>query len=150
MSTSSFGNRERKSTLMLAGRSEKLSVRFIVALGILTTASCTGADTSGGTPVDTADIDAWWETAIPDFSDNPDRPVISLIGSNAITLNIGDTYQDDGATAADLQDGDLTLQISVENPVNTAAASDYLERYSVTDSSQLDAIEVVRIVRVQM
>ena len=109
MSTSSFGNRETKSTLMLASRSEKLSVRFIVALGILTTASCTGADTSGGPPVDPGDIDAWWETAIPDFSDNPDRPVISLIGSNAITLNVGDTYQDDGATATDLQDGDLTL-----------------------------------------
>ena len=148
MSTSSFGNRERNSTLMLAGRSEKLSVRLVVALGVLTTASCTGADTSGGPPVDTGDIDTWWETAIPDFSDNPDRPVISLIGSNAISLNVGDTYQDNGATAADLQDGDLTLQISIDNPVDTAVPADYLVRYAVTDSSQLDAIEVVRIVRV--
>ena len=109
----------------------------------------TGADTSGGPPIDPGDIDAWWETAIPDFSDNPNRPVISLVGSNAIFLNLGDTFQDDGATAADLQDGDLSLQISVDNPVDTSVASDYLVRYSVTDSSQLDAIEVVRIVRVQ-
>ena len=33
--------------------------------------------------------------------------------------------------------------------MNTAVAFDYLVRYSVTDSSQLDAIEVIRIVRVQ-
>ena len=134
---------------MLAGKMDKLSMRLIVSLGILTTAACTGADTSGGPPVDPGDIDAWWETSIPDFSANPDRPVISLIGSNAIFLNVGDTYQDDGATAADPQDGDLTLQISVDDSVDTSVASDYLVRYSVTNSSQLDAIEVVRIVRVQ-
>ena len=135
---------------MLMAKNRKLLIRLFVTLGMLSTVSCggTSADTSGPAPPEPMAIDRWWETAIPDFSDNPDRPVISLIGSNAIVLNIGDAYQDEGATATDLQDGDLTLQISIDNPVDTSIAANYLVRYSVADSNQLSAIEVVRIVRV--
>jgi len=136
---------------MFVIKTGKLLTGLIVALGMLSAASCgTAADTSGGDPVPagSAIVDRWWETATPDFSDNPDRPVISLNGGNVISLNVGDVYIDEGATAADLQDGDLTLQISVDNPVDTTTASDYVVRYSVTDSSQSGAIEVVRVVRV--
>jgi len=135
---------------MFMAKNRKLLTQLFVTLGMLSTASCGGnsADTSGPAAPEPVAIDRWWETAIPDFSDNPDRPVISLIGSNAIALNIGAAYQDDGATATDLQDGDLTLQISIDNPVDTSVAANYLVRYSVADSSQLSAIEVVRIVRV--
>ena len=115
---------------------------------VLVLAACSGG-TSGGSPVSFNEpIDAWWETAFPDFSANPDRPVITLVGSNVISLNVGDAFVDDGATAADAQDGDLTAQISVIDEVDTSVAGDYLVRYSVTDSSQLDALEAVRIVRV--
>lgn len=127
--------------------SGKLRARLALIFVIVLTASCSSnaADTSGTAP---PPLVRWWETSVPDFSSNPDRPLISVIGSNAIHLNVGDTYVDEGATADDLQDGDLTLQISVENPVDTSAESDYLVRYTVTDSSGLDAIEALRIVRV--
>lgn len=83
-----------------------------------------------------------------DYSENPDRPKILLVGAKAVRLRIGDNYIEEGATANDLQDGDISSLITITAQVNTAVAGDYLVRYSVTDSSGLDAIEAVRIVRV--
>lgn len=133
---------------MLVTKAGKRAGGCIALLGTLAIASCTGGSVSGPTQDQVDAVDHWWETAIPDFSENPDRPVISVVGNNVISLNVGGTYVDDGATAIDAQDGDLTSQISVVDSVDTSVAADYLVRYSVTDSSQLDAIEAVRIVRV--
>jgi predicted peptidase len=63
-------------------------------------------------------------------------------------LRIGNSYLEEGATANDLQDGDISSLITTTSDVNTAAAGDYLVRYSVTDSSGLAAVEAVRIVRI--
>lgn len=133
---------------MPVANTRNLSIRLIAALGALSAASCGSGTTSGGPPLPEVAIDRWWETPTPDFSDNPDRPVITLNGSNALFVSVGDVYQDAGAVAVDLQDGDLTAQISVDNPVDTSVAADYVVRFSVADSSQLDAIEAVRVVRV--
>ena len=119
-----------------------------LVLGAAAITACErGADTSGP-PDGFEPMEIWWETSIPDFSANPDRPLITLNGNNAISLNIGDAYVDAGATATDPQDGDVTAQIVVDNPVDTRIAADFLVRYSVSDSSGTDAIEAVRIVRV--
>ncbi len=48
----------------------------------------------------------------------PEGPVITLIGDATVTLNEGGAFNDPGATASDLQDGDLTDQIIVDSPVN--------------------------------
>lgn len=136
---------QRDSRFMFSG---KIAKSAAVGLCVLAVAACNGG-TAGPSSEDFEQaVDRWWETAFPDFSANPDRPVISLVGNNVITLNVGDTFVDEGATAVDAQDGDLTAQISVINEVDTSVARDYLVRYSVTDSSQLDALEAVRIVRV--
>jgi poly(3-hydroxybutyrate) depolymerase len=87
-------------------------------------------------------------TARLDYSENPDRPKILIAGAKAVRLNIGDNYIEEGATASDLQDGDISSLIKTKAQVNTAVAGDYLVRYSVTDSSGLAAIEAARIVRV--
>ena len=93
-------------------------------------------------------IDYWWDVPIPDFSDNPDRPTISLLGDRTQILTLGEVYLEAGATASDLQDGDMSSQIAINGQVDSSAIGDYLVKYSVTDSSGLVAIEQIRIVRV--
>jgi predicted peptidase len=83
-----------------------------------------------------------------DYSKNPNRPKILIVGARTVRLRIGDNYIEEGATADDLQDGDISSLITTTAQVNTAVAGDYLVRYSVTDSSGLTAVEAARIVRV--
>ncbi len=79
---------------------------------------------------------------------NSDRPKILIVGARTVRLRIGDDYIEEGATASDLQDGDISRLITTTAQVNTAVAGDYLVRYSVADSSGAAAVEAARIVRV--
>ena len=63
-----------------------------------------------------------------------DVPEIALIGSSTVTVQTGATYVDAGATASDVEDGDLTASIVTTNPVNTSTPGTYIVSYSVTDS----------------
>jgi VCBS repeat-containing protein len=76
-------------------------------------------------------------------------PTITLLGSADVTLTVGDTYSDAGATAADAQDGDLTSKIVVTNPVNTAQVGTYTVTYNVKDTSGNSAAPATRTVKVQ-
>lgn len=60
-------------------------------------------------------------------------PVITILGSNPITIALGSVYTDAGATALDNIDGSITSKISVVNNVNTAVAGTYSVIYSVSD-----------------
>jgi hypothetical protein len=74
-------------------------------------------------------------------------PVISLIGLSTINLNIGGTYSEQGASATDNVDGDITSAIVIGgDTVNPNVAATYLVTYNVTDSAGNVAIEVVRTV----
>ncbi|MCA0152317.1 immunoglobulin-like domain-containing protein [Winogradskyella vincentii] len=81
---------------------------------------------------------------------NPDTtpPVITLIGANPINLNIGDTYTEQGATATDNLDGDISANIVITGTVNTAVAGTYFVNYNVSDSSGNAATQVTRTVNV--
>jgi hypothetical protein len=63
-----------------------------------------------------------------------DPPVITLIGSAQMSLNVDDTYIEQGATATDTEDGDLTSNITITGTVNTAVDGSYSIVYSVIDS----------------
>ncbi len=76
------------------------------------------------------------------------KPVINLIGDSEIDLLIYDIYVDDGATAVDNIDGDITEQIITINPVSTSEFGTYIVTYNVTDSSGNEALEVTRSVYV--
>lgn len=93
-------------------------------------------------------VEIWWDAPITDFSEDPDRPVIILLGEKTIILALGDNYIEAGATATDEQDGDLTAAIEINGQVNSAEIGDYVVRYSVTDSTSKLALEEIRIVRV--
>jgi plastocyanin len=62
-------------------------------------------------------------------------PVISLLGSSTINLNVGDTFTDPGVTANDDVDGDVTLSITASGIVDTSTAGTYVITYSVTDTA---------------
>ncbi|AXT54876.1 DUF5011 domain-containing protein [Aquimarina sp. AD1] len=74
-------------------------------------------------------------------------PVIELIGSSEITVNIGDSFTDPGATASDDIDGDISANITVSGSVDTNVPGSYTLVYSVEDSSG-NTTSVERIVNV--
>ncbi|MBO1255746.1 DUF5011 domain-containing protein [Alteromonas sp. 5E99-2] len=64
------------------------------------------------------------------------EPEISLNGDDFITIGLGQTYVDAGATAIDNLDGDISNNIIVDNSeVNTDVAGTYTVSYQVADSS---------------
>jgi hypothetical protein len=73
-------------------------------------------------------------------------PVITLLGANLINLYVGNTYIDAGATASDNADGNITTNIVVVNPVNTAIAGTYTVTYNISDATGNVATEVTRTV----
>jgi hypothetical protein len=62
-------------------------------------------------------------------------PTITLIGSSTISILQGGVYVDQGATAQDNIDGNITAQIRSVSTVNTAQPGNYFVSYSVSDSA---------------
>ena len=75
-------------------------------------------------------------------------PVITLSGSSPVTIEVGSSYTDSGATALDNIDGDITSFIVTVNPVNTAIIGTYTVTYNVKDSSNNNADQKTRTVNV--
>lgn len=75
-------------------------------------------------------------------------PVITILGSNPVTLNAGTFYSDAGATATDNVDGVITSRIVVTNNVNPNVVGVYSVRYRVSDMAGniASANRVVRVV----
>ena len=75
-------------------------------------------------------------------------PVIKLTGAETLSVLQNTTYTDQGATAEDDFDGDVTAAIETDNPVDTTAISSYTIVYNVSDSAGNEALEVTRTVDV--
>ncbi|MCP4255409.1 MAG: DUF5011 domain-containing protein [Candidatus Scalindua sp.] len=75
-------------------------------------------------------------------------PIITMSGSSPVTVEIGSSYTDAGATASDNVDGVLTSSIVTLSSVDTAALGSYTVTYNVTDSSGNVATTVSRVVNV--
>ena len=73
-----------------------------------------------------------------------DRPVITLNGDSTIYVRQYDSYEDQGATALDEQDGDLTSEISTTGSVNINIPGNYEIKYNVSDSDGNAAVTAVR------
>nr|WP_168735687.1 S8 family serine peptidase [Cohnella fermenti] len=76
-------------------------------------------------------------------------PGISLKGANPMTVEANGVFADPGATAWDLQDGDLTDAIAVTGVVDTSILGTYTLEYNVVDSDDHAAATVTRTVIVQ-
>ncbi len=77
-----------------------------------------------------------------------DVPVINLVGDPDVTVVLGESYTDPGATATDTEDGDISDQIQVTGTVNVDAVGTYVITYNVTDSDGNEAQQVIRTVTV--
>lgn len=62
-------------------------------------------------------------------------PSITLNGEEEITLTIDQEYKEQGATAFDNYDKDITSQIKVESNLDLTKEGNYQIIYSITDSS---------------
>ena len=79
-----------------------------------------------------------------------DVPTLSLVGDAAVTVECGAGYSDAGATAADVEDGDLTASIAVGgDTVDTGTPATYTITFDVTDSQGGAAAQVTRTVTVE-
>ena len=75
-------------------------------------------------------------------------PVITLLGDANVTIEVGTSYTDAGATASDNYDGDLTGAIVTVNNVDASTTGTYTVTYNVSDASGNDAVQVTRTVNV--
>ena len=76
-------------------------------------------------------------------------PVITLEGTD-VTVNNGDTYTDEGATASDDEEGDITANIVVGgDTVDTDTDGTYTITYDVSDGAGNAATTVSRVVTVE-
>ena len=75
-------------------------------------------------------------------------PLITLLGDAAVTIEVGGTYTDAGATASDNYDGDITSSIEQVSTVDTAIVDTYTVTYNVSDANGNAAVEVTRTVDV--
>ena len=76
-------------------------------------------------------------------------PTITLHGNKNIEIPLGTTsIPEDGYTAVDFQDGDITENVTISNNIDVTKAGYYEVRYSVTDSdgNVATAIRTVRII----
>ena len=77
-----------------------------------------------------------------------EAPIITLLGEAVMSLELGSTYTDAGATATDNIDGDITSSIVTVNPVDVNTVGTYSVTYNVSDTAGNGAFQVSRIVRV--
>ena len=76
------------------------------------------------------------------------NPSITLNGDEEITVEVGGSFVDPGATATDTYQGNISSAIVVTGSVDTDALGTYVIRYNVSDSSGNAATEVTRTVTV--
>lgn len=76
------------------------------------------------------------------------KPVITLIGQSIVNITVGTPYVDQGATATDNVDGDISNLLQIIDNVNTNMEGTYSVLYNVVDNAGNPADEVIRIVNV--
>ena len=76
-------------------------------------------------------------------------PVITLIGANPQTIEVGSPYVEFGANATDNYDGDISGSIVIDaSAVNTSVVGSYPVTYNVTDANGNAAVQRARTVNV--
>ncbi|MBI2590734.1 MAG: DUF5011 domain-containing protein [Candidatus Blackburnbacteria bacterium] len=73
-------------------------------------------------------------------------PIITILGDSPVTVFLGSTYIDAGATAIDNIDGAISVETT--NAVNTAVLGGYSVIYKATDSAGNTSVPAIRTVNV--
>ena len=90
-------------------------------------------------------------TPTPEVILDTTAPIITLLGSDTVTIAKGTPYIDAGATAIDDRDGDITDKIVIGgDTVNTNALGTYIISYTVSDLAGNETLpRTIRVVTVQ-
>lgn len=73
-------------------------------------------------------------------------PIITLNGQKEITINLNDSYKDDGCKAEDNLDGDITSKVTITGEVDTKKEGEYTITYTVEDSSNNKTVETRKVI----
>ena len=73
-------------------------------------------------------------------------PVITLMGSSVMNIEVGQAYVELGSNSKDSLDGDITDSVKVTGTVNANQVGEYQLRYNVSDNEGNEAQELVRTV----
>ena len=73
--------------------------------------------------------------------EDDEAPVITLNDDKPIELEVGETYEEPGATAEDNVDGDITDDIEITGEVNTNKVGDYTITYTVSDAAGNETVK---------
>ena len=87
------------------------------------------ADSSGNSATATRTV------IVQSASGDTTSPLITILGNNPETIEVGSIYVDAGATALDDYDGDLTLNITTTSDVDTTTIGVYSIVYTVSDAA---------------
>ncbi len=98
---------------------------------------------TGGTPNGKIIVKKFVDTSTGDRN----SPAITLNGTSTINLEIGDAYNEQGATCTNDIDTTCTVIIGGD-PVDTNTAGTYIITYNATDAAGNSAIEKTRIVNI--
>lgn len=85
---------------------------------------------------------------IPSSSEDVTAPVITLIGNASISINESDVYTEQGATATDDVDGNITSDIVASGTVDTEIPGIYEITYNVQDAAGNSATTLTRTITV--
>jgi hypothetical protein len=108
--------------------------------------STLGAYTITYSAVDIAGNISTQVTRTVNVVDDTVAPIISLSGANTVTLYKGQTYIDEGATATDNFDANITVVTSESVDINTVGT--YIITYSAVDAAGNSATPVTKAVNI--
>jgi hypothetical protein len=91
-------------------------------------------------------LSACGDTSSPDSPDDITAPVLSILGDANIEIEVGSTYTDEGATAVDDVDGNISANIVISGSVDTSTLGVYTLTYTVSDSSGNSATSLTRTI----
>src|SRR5699024_12232480 len=77
--------------------------------------------------------------------EDDEAPVITLNDDTPIELEVGETYEEPGATAEDKVDGDITDDIEITREVNNNKVGDYTITYTVSDAAGHENVKALKI-----
>lgn len=99
------------------------------------------------TAVDSEGLAAQSKTRTVTVIEDDVPPQITLNGSSSVTISVGETYIEQGASAVDDRDGLVT--VTVTGSVDTNTVGTYFLSYNAMDTAGNQAIEVARSVTVE-